>query len=427
MLAIDLPFDTEEEFAAILKSNIRPAQPIDNPDLLQGRAPLLREISRTLNSPGMHVFVYGERGVGKTPIALTAAKTYGKGAEVPYVGCAERTTFDGLVKDICSALIEEKHLRREGEVSGTAGINVGLFKLEGKVGGTGKLKLPERVNGVNHAANLLRESAQTRSLEEPIVVIDELDRIASADVKAELAELIKVMHDKRLPLRLMMCGIGRTLDEIIGSHLSAHRAITALELPHISYDARWKIITNAAEKLGFSVENDMLIRISQISDGFPYYVHLVGENLFWEIFDHRASGVEASSEDFHRAIGKAIERGEAPLREAYNFAIQKTKNYVDYEEALWSTAHGTHLERQLKEIYERSYLPVMEYRKKRVDRDALPIEKFRTRLYSLCDDRHGAILVRKRNSWYTFKENVLRGYVRLVAERHGIPLGSDHF
>jgi hypothetical protein len=77
-------------------------------------------------------------------------------------------------------------------------------------------------------------------------------------------------------------------------------------------------------------------------------------------------------------------------------------------------------------MYERSYLPVMEYRKD-VDRQALQIDKFRSRLYSLCDNRHGAVLVRKRNSWYTFKENVLRGYVRLVAERSGVPLGADHF
>lgn len=132
---------------------------------------------------------------------------------------------------------------------------------------------------------------------------------------------------------------------------------------------------------------------------------------------------EASSEDFHGAISRAIERAEAPLREAYNFAIQKTTNSADYEEALWATAHMTHFERQIKDIYSRSYVPIMEHRRKQ----PLPIEKFRTRLYSLCAKTHGEILVRKRNSWYAIRENVLRGYVRLVAERNNVPLGSDHF
>jgi hypothetical protein len=294
------------------------------------------------------------------------------------------------------------------------------------MGGSRQLHVPEKITSITQAANLIRESASERGPEEQIIVVDEVDRIQSKGVKSQIAELIKVMHDMRSPLRLIMCGIGKTLDEIIGSHLSASRAITPYELPHISYDARWAIVTNAAKKLGFEVGHDFLVRISQISDGFPYYVHLIAENLFWEIFDHRAECVGATSSDFHRAINRAIERAEAPLREAYNYAIQKTTNSLDYEEALWAAAQSTHLERQLKDIYERSYLPVMDYRKK-LERVPIPIAKFRSRLYSLCSERHGGILVRKRNSWYAFSENVLRGYVRLIAERNGVPLGADHF
>jgi hypothetical protein len=418
-----LPFHTENEFAGILKQYIRPAQPIDTPELLQGREQVLRDLGRTLHSPGMHVFVYGERGVGKTSIALTAAKSFAK-ADPAYVGCDEHASFTGIVTDICNALLEQKHLKSTRELSGTAGINVGLFKIEGKAGGSSAVEIPDKITSVNHAVNLIQESAEKRGPGEHPVVIDELDRIESVSVKSKLAELIKLIHDKRPPVRFIMCGIGKTLDEIIGSHLSASRAITGFPLPLISFDARWKIITNAAENLGFRVPKEFLIRISQISDGFPYYVHLIGENLFWEIYDHKDEGTEATSNDFHNAINRAIERAESPLREAYNFAIQKTKNSQDYEEALWATAHLTHFERQVKDIYDRSYLPVMEYR---TPRKPLPIGKFRTRLYSLCSATHGGILVRKRNSWYAFKENVLRGYVRLMAERNKVPLGADHF
>ena len=384
----------------------------------------MRDIRRTLHSPGMHVFVFGERGVGKTSIALTAAKSFGK-ADAPYVGCGEHSTFDGVIRDICDALLDKKMLTRNREMSGTAGINLGVLKIEGKRGGSGQIQLPERIASVNQAARLVGECVATRA-GRSCLSSTKLIGSHQREVKSEFAEFIKAMHDMRLPLRLVMCGIGRTLDEIIGSHLSASRAITGFELPHIPFDARWKIVTNAADKVGFKVPHGMLVRISQISDGFPYYVHLIAENLLWEVFDHRKDSVEATSEDFHRAILRAIERAEAPLRDAYNYAVQKTKNSVDYEEALWSAAQSTHIERQLKEIYDRSYVPVMEYRKK-LGREPLVIDKFRTRLYSLCHERHGAILVRKRNSWYAFKENVLRGYVRLVAERNGVPLGADHF
>ena len=52
---------------------------------------------------------------------------------------------------------------------------------------------------------------------------------------------------------------------------------------------------------------------------------------------------------------------------------------------------------------------------------------FRRRLYQLCDDAHGDILIKDRNSWYRFNENVVRGYVRLQAQRAGVELGRDHF
>src|SRR5215471_13655175 len=98
----------EHEFVSILKHNIRPAQPIDSPGLLQGRTTILRDIGRTLHSPGMHVFIHGERGIGKTSIALTAAKSFMRG-DPPYVACDERSTFEGVVADICAALLDQKY------------------------------------------------------------------------------------------------------------------------------------------------------------------------------------------------------------------------------------------------------------------------------------------------------------------------------
>jgi len=138
------PFQSEPEFAGILKQYIRPAQPIDTPELLQGRDGILREIGRTLHSPGMHVFIYGERGVGKTAIALTATKTFAR-ADAPYVGCDENTTFSGLITDICNELLNQKYLKSAKELSGTVGVNIGVFKAEGKQEGQNILIVPEKL------------------------------------------------------------------------------------------------------------------------------------------------------------------------------------------------------------------------------------------------------------------------------------------
>jgi uncharacterized protein len=326
--------------------------------------------------------------------------------------------------DICDVLLDRKHLQRDTKISGGASFGAFGLKAEAKIDGTHKLVRPDKIGSINQAAALIGECVQQRGANKSVLIIDELDRVTSSGFRNQLSELIKRIHDTRIGLKLIMCGIGKTLEEIIGNHLSASRAIAPYELSPISFDARWKIIEQAAEKLDVVVDREFLIRISQISDGFPYYVHLIAECLFWQIFDHRESSVKASSADFHVAVSKAVERAESPLRDAYNAATQKTKNSIDYEECLWSVAEGAHFERQILEIYPRSYIPIMESRMERKAK-ALTIDKFRQRLYRLCEPSHGSILVKKRNSWYAFNENVIRGYVRLVAERAGVKLGAD--
>jgi hypothetical protein len=100
-----------------------------------------------------------------------------------------------------------------------------------------------------------------------LVIIDEFDRIESEDVKAKFADLIKRMHDMRVGVRFILCGIGATLDQLIAQHLSSSRPIHPVQLDLLPHDARWEIVRKAAEKLGYEVTQNQIVRIGQISDG----------------------------------------------------------------------------------------------------------------------------------------------------------------
>lgn len=50
-----------------------PSQPIRSPEMLFGRHTQLQRTMTSLETPGRSVFIYGERGVGKTSLAQTAA------------------------------------------------------------------------------------------------------------------------------------------------------------------------------------------------------------------------------------------------------------------------------------------------------------------------------------------------------------------
>ncbi|MDA9539510.1 MULTISPECIES: AAA family ATPase [Bradyrhizobium] len=430
-----MKFADEDEFRDILKRLIVPGVPIEDVKSLQGREVKLREISRALNSKGMHVFIHGERGIGKTSLAVSAAKAFLKiDAYPPYVGCDEDATFDHLVRDVCRDFLGSSILRRQSDFQQSAGINLAFLKYEVK-GSGGTWIIPEKVETINEAADMIGEAAQLSGYSEPLIVVDEFDRIKDDQVKRKFSDLIKRIHDKSVNVRFIFCGIGKTLDELTSGHLSSNRPLHPVEVDQISHDARWRIVTRAADALGFQVDGEHLIRVGHISDGFPYYIHLVAQNLFWIAFDKHPHDPVVTSEDFHAAVMGSMEQAESPLKTAYKLAIQKTKNSLDYEEVLWSAAAGTHMQRQSREMYDGSYVPMMEERlrkemfdpKIKEKRIFLTYEKYRDRLYKLTDQRHGHILEKSRNSWYEFPEKVNRGYVRLVAERNGVQLGADHF
>jgi hypothetical protein len=211
------------------------------------------------------------------------------------------------------------------------------------------------------------------------------------------------------------------LEDLIGAHLSTDRYIFPCELQPLAPDALWEILDGTAEALGITVGREENIRIGLISDGFPYYVHLTGEHMFWAMFDDTEIVRNVELRHFDAGIKGAVNEAVGSLRQAYNLAVQKKAH--DYEEVLWSVADGTLLARQTSDIYEKSYLEIM-YR--RLGREAIKRETFYQRMNRLKTRQHGEILLGTTAGWYRFRENWMRGYVRLKAEEAGVSLGIDH-
>jgi hypothetical protein len=207
-----------------------------------------------------------------------------------------------------------------------------------------------------------------------------------------------------------------------GHHPSAGRILEVIELKRIPHDSLWQIITTPAQKLGVTIHREKLIRISQISDGFPHYVHLIGESLFWDMFDDPIAVLNVEDRHYRAAIKGALGRTEAVLRTQYDKATKKTKNTDDYEEALWAVADKTSDRRQLSDIFDISYSRIM---LKRLNRARLPKEKLNQRLLSLRKESHGRIVTGYGSGWFGFRENIMRGYVRLDAETKGVELGRE--
>lgn len=431
-------FRDRDQFERILRENLSHTGPVSSDRLLKGREDQLRQFDRAFASPRQHLFIIGERGVGKTSLAMTAwRKRFGDKQDVPSVFCDPFMSFDGLMHAIATRVLGSTVLRKDHAESGELGFDLTILKGSLSQSGTGEYIIPDRFESADFSAQFLKAAVQQRGDNELCLVLDEFDRLPSGDVQSRFADLVKAIHDQAIPVRFICCGVSDNVRGLLGAHQSAGRSIIPVEVPRLTIDSLASIIFDASAALGINVPREFAIRACQISDGFPYFVHLLAHNLFFEVYEHIGRSNEASSADFHAATKAAIAVAEYELRDRYAQAVRKTKNSLDYEEVLWAFSDGRHFERQIRQVYDGTYVPMKENAAKSKlptsDQDdgaptaMLSYSDFSSRVRRLQHGDHGEILISPRRSWYRFCENRLRGYVRLVAQAHKVELGQDHF
>jgi uncharacterized protein len=186
----------------------------------------------------------------------------------------------------------------------------------------------------------------------PVIVVDEFDQLDNKDEQKNFATFAKQLSDKHVPVHFIFCGIGESIDAIMAAHESADRYFHTVSLGQLPWEARYEIVNVAADVLGVEIDENTVIRIARISDGFPHYVHFISEKLFWNVFEARNDGM-VTPQLFSKAMSDAASSMEMRLRSPYETATQKY--HGDYEEVLWAAADGHELQRRSTAIYD-SYL-----------------------------------------------------------------------
>jgi hypothetical protein len=253
----------------------------------------------------------------------------------------------------------------------------------------------------------------------PAIVIDEFERIQDAAERMLFADFIKQIGDQSIPIKLIFCGVGSSLGDLLDSHHSCYRYLTAVGLERLKVGPCLEIIQGASDALHVSIEDNTRIRIAQTSDGFPHYVHLLTENSLWCIFEDPQTIAISEPRHYSGAVTAAVIDIEPHLKGIYENATLKYKS--DYEVVLWALADHDSLKRRSIDIYG-SYKRIV------LSRGETPLdrERFTQRINTLKRPTHASILKASRQGWYEFSEAVVRGYVRLRAEAQGIELGNDH-
>lgn len=411
---------TKYEFGNRLNQIVFPTSPISSVEHLKGRDDELERIDRALFQDGRHIFIYGDRGVGKSSLGATAAYLYQSAdAEPIFVGGSVDDTFKSIIANIANKALGRSKLETT-KTKSDFGFEWRGLKLNDS-NEISLLDISSQIHSVSDASELLKQVA-VRHSKRPIIVIDEFDTISDIVERNKFASLLKHLGDQSVPIRFIFTGIGKTLEELLGAHQSAFRQLETIELLRLSWEGRLEIVYKAIESFDLNINSHIVWRIAMVSDGFPYYVQLMTEKMLWEVFSDEECIEQIKNEHFQLGLRRAVLSINAELKRPYEQAVLQREE--EYENVVWATSDGDNLWRSLNDMYE-SYKFVI--RKRENNQEPLSKTKFSEYIRKLKQIKFGQILLPLdgRIGWYVYKEKMLRGYVRMQAEASGIELNGE--
>lgn len=409
-----------QDFMQKMHKVLRPTGPIVSLELLFGREKHVADLEMALYATGRHAFIYGDRGVGKSSLAQTVAYKLQEGNDPILVGCETTSTFTSVLQDI----MDRATPRGRTKETDSWGLGINIAQVGG-VNASRNQKFANEsldVSSVSSAVRALKSLEQTHS-EIPFVVIDEFDQIASDDERRKFGALIKQLGDQACNVKIIFTGIGDSLVTLIGGHKSSERQIHQVRLENLPWNGRFSIIDKAFDEFGLNVEDNVRFKIAGLSDGFPSYIHLICEKILMAAYLSQKHYSIVDFPLFIEGLNDAVDSVAETLRQDYTLATEGRDE--SFKHILWAMADMADLTRHKTHITE-SYSKICS------SINVLPLEKeiFNRKFSTLRKKSHGEVVIPalgSRPSWFRFRENMLRGYVRMRAEQHGVPLDFQNY
>ena len=166
---------TRDDFAVKLNEVLSASVPIRSVEHLIGRSDELETIDRALYQSGRHIFIYGDRGVGKSSLGATAAYQYQSAdAEPIFVSGSIDDTFNSIMANIANQAIGRSRIEKTSKTSNRGFDWRGISFNAGME--VSAIDIISQISSIGDAAELLKQVAIVHSAK-PIVVIDEFDAI----------------------------------------------------------------------------------------------------------------------------------------------------------------------------------------------------------------------------------------------------------
>ena len=422
-----------ESLEKILEKILTPARPTMTRELLYGRAKELDDIVDCLRMSGGTPFVFGNRGVGKTSLARTAAQEISKSDREPiYVACSPDAPALTLLREVAvqlselAAKLDKKGLFRNLSVE--AGLNASPLGISPSLKFAHKVARSEApaITDANEAVRIIRGFDKViPDSKETVVVLDELEEM-DPNSRKDLAFFVKQIGDQLIETRFILVGIADNVHQLVGAHQSVPRYLRNVELGPLRPQELMDIVSHAAEQVGVAIHEDILYRIAIIGNGYPHFAHLMGLALLIEAIKHGSA--EITDGVYREGLARAVRQSLAELRSSYDAAAQRGSD--TYRDILWTMADMDQVDLRTDQIAEHHIELAKKYRWQAQTEPQIGtiLSKFKRAEYGEIvmapGKTYGATKPSERRyRYHRFRNNLMRGHVRLRAEAEGCQLG----
>ena len=297
-----------------------PSSPIKDPENLKGRDDEIKTILQTIISKGRHGLIFGDRGIGKSSLALSslngAVKEKIYNGKIIKVECGVDSTFDSIIKKPLTELDPDYASNKLEETTKTSG-TLGVPKvLSGERIVETKKTIEKETITPQQAADAIKDL-------NAIVLIDEFD-VIQEEVKRSFAELIKHLSDNESKLKIIIVGISKDGASLVAQHPSVTRCLDEIKLERVSNEDIKKIIDDGEKKLGITFNKEIKNKIIEVSNGFPYFTHLL--SLKCSEICLSSGQLTVNNEIFKAAMKGAVKSAEGSLIRDYELAIKSSRN-----------------------------------------------------------------------------------------------------
>lgn len=239
-----------------------PAQPVSTIARFAGRKDVLREVIRAIEDQQLHVIVYGDRGIGKTSLLMVVSELAQQATyAVHYVSCCEDSDFCEIFRSILSRI----------PLLYDASLDPGMEAVE--QGGMLSDKLPAGKFSVPLLSEVLSSLAGAKVL----IVLDEFDRAADPRFRKSVAELIKNLSDRALPVQFLIGGVASSLPGLISDAPSIRRNVVGVSLPNMNGEEIRDLVAIGAKRGKLTFAERALVRLVEASAGLPYLAGLLAQ------------------------------------------------------------------------------------------------------------------------------------------------------